>query len=554
MSVAREERAAKRQLGQFLTPIAVARRILAGIVVDENDKVLEPSFGLGSFIDAYAEMLSAKGVDVSRWAQRHLFGCELDHATFEECRRNWKYGEFPSGLVERDFFRFEMPSYSRKEYESLQRPKYDLIIGNPPFGGTIDAKIQDELDSIFGFRAGQKIKKETYAFFIVKCLDQLKEGGRLIFICSDTLLSINTMRGLRRYLMDLCRVSVESMDGVFEDTKQPMIVLRLVKGGSGVEVYGEEKNVQQINATENLSWTINDELAKYFSGMTLGDRMVATSGMTVGCNEYFLRRIINGEVEEPYRFEFYRRRITLSGELEKARLGKISPRKQREILEMEKDGVTEKALRITRLSVPIRVKLPSDEYAPYNKGTSRLVYAPPTCAIYWKDEGEAVYTYKKSGPWYLHGVGGKTYFKRAGLTWQLISSHINIRYLPSGYILDSGAPCAFLRDGVAEDEMFFILGWCLTEKCNEILKKVINHTRNIQSKDFERLPYPVWIDDSTREKVVCIVKRLIERAQAGECIVRKDEAIISLEDLFRWKEFQCERRNPKSFSQGMLGL
>lgn len=53
---------------------------------------------------------------------------------------------------------------------------FDLIIGNPPFGGSIDPSIQDELDDIFGVRNSRKIKKETYAFFIVKCVDLLKPG------------------------------------------------------------------------------------------------------------------------------------------------------------------------------------------------------------------------------------------------------------------------------------------------------------------------------------------------------------------------------------------
>ena len=104
-----------------------------------------------------------------------------------------------------------------------------------------------------------------------------------------------------------------------------------------------------------------------------------------------------------------------------------------------------------------------------------------------------MYTFKKTGNWYLHGVGGMKYFGREGITWALIAQRLCMRYLPAGYILDSGAPCAFLRPGVEHDELFFILGWSLTDLCNTILKEVLNHTRNIQSKDFERLPYPVWV-------------------------------------------------------------
>ena len=65
---------------------------------------------------------------------------------------------------------------------------------------------------------------------------------------------------------------------------------------------------------------------------------------------------------------------------------------------------------------------------------------------------------------------------------------------------------AVLKDGVDKDELFFIIGWLLTSKCNEILKNVINHTKNIQSKDIERLPYPFWVSDENKKELIGAVK------------------------------------------------
>ena len=59
-----------------------------------------------------------------------------------------------------------MPAYNKHRYFAEITPRYDWIIGNPPFGGTIAPDIQDNLDDLYGFRHGRKIKKETYAFFI----------------------------------------------------------------------------------------------------------------------------------------------------------------------------------------------------------------------------------------------------------------------------------------------------------------------------------------------------------------------------------------------------
>jgi hypothetical protein len=129
-------------------------------------------------------------------------------------------------------------------------------------------------------------------------------------------------------------------------------------------------------------------------------------------------------------------------------------------------------------------------------------------------------------------VGGKPFFKREGLTWQLISSRINMRYLPTGYILDSGAPCAFLRDGQDEDELWFVLGWCLTEVCSRIQKQVINHTMNIQGKDVERLPYPHWVTPAKRKRIVAHVKALVAQVQAGKKITWDDPKCRKLDGWF----------------------
>lgn len=514
--------------------MAVAQSIVDTLPIALGDRILEPSFGEGVFLLALRQKMLCKHSQeaVQAWTQTHLEGCELDHAAYTRFVETWGNDGIPHGCIHGDFFRYRMPTYEKRQYFGELTPRYDWVIGNPPFGGTIDSTLQDALDNIYGIRHGRKIKKETYAFFIVKALDLLKVGGTLVFICSDTLLSIATMMGLRRYLMETCAVSIERLPGAFEETQQPMVLLRLTKGGQGVSLFGTPLARTLVESTPNASWLITPSFARYFKGTTIGNYLVASSGMTVGKNEYFLREIRNGRIIEPYSFSIQQRPITLELRRQQARLGKLSNSAQRHIMAQEASGETEPYLDVKPLEAPRSIPFPHPSYAPYNKATSALLYAPPAYAIYWEDEGRAVYTFKKAGPWYLHGVGGKPFFKREGLTWQLISSRLNIRYLPPGYILDSGAPCAFLRPGVPRDELFFVMAWSLTETCNRILKGVINHTRNIQSKDFERLPYPFWVSSIDKASIVTYVKRLLQRAQQGEIFTAKSSEIRYLDGLF----------------------
>lgn len=523
MSVTKTQRPKKRQLGQFMTPLPLARRVLDGITFEKTHRVLEPSMGDGSFVVALIEkFLSLYNGPLEQRLEhilkRNIYGLELDPELYASClsRIEHIWGYLPSNhnFVKGDFFlsHFTTQGCETGIHPSArsQQLRFDYIIGNPPFGGTIKPSKQDQLDRLYGFRNGHKIKKETYSFFIVKSLDMLTQAGEILFLCSDTFLTINTMRGLRLLLMTEGNIHLTDLETFSDETSQRIVLFKFTKNGfaDGINVNTQYVSRKQIELTKNFSWRITEDMAKYFDGPILGDFMVGSSGMTVGKNEYFLRKIDKGRIIERYKFEFYQEPITLAKEIQKARLNLMSETKMAKIRDLEASGETRRNVRVLRRARPLEIQLPHPDYCYYNKAVNAIIYSPPTHVIFWKDDGDAVLTFKKSGNWYLHGVGGQHYFKREGLTWQLIANKLRTRYLPPGYILDSGAPCAFLRQGISKDELLFILAWTLTPLCTYLLKEVINHTMNIQSKDFERLPYPFWIPQNVKERVLKIMKSI----------------------------------------------
>ena len=274
------------------------------------------------------------------------------------------------------------------------------------------------------------------------------------------------------------------------------------------------KKIKKIESTENFSFLINDTFIKYFNGVTLSKYITCSSGMTIGKNELFLKEVFNNTIIEKYNYEIINESKTFEKEVKRNKFGKITETKR---LAIENEEM-EKVLSINPLEIPNIINLPNSDYKPYNKSTGDEIYSKPNTYVYWKNDGEAVKTFKKTGPWYLHGVGGEKFFFKEGFTWSLISDKIKVRYLPSGYILDSGAPVGNLKQGVNSDELYFIIGWLLTNISTSILKNVINHTKNIQSKDIERLPYPNWVSEKNKSDVISFVKKLIDDKMNGRDI------------------------------------
>ncbi len=540
----KHEREQKRQRGQYMTPDSVADRVLRQIAVDHVRRVLEPSCGEGVFLRRLQEAVPSDSAGTCSWpTDCEVTGIEIDSELVAAVHRHG----LPSNtsVHEGDFFRFYLDRTASCCNGSEKGPlsgEFDLIVGNPPFGGTFDHDIEDELDRLLGRRMGRKIKKETYAFFIIACADMLRSGGQLLFVCSDTLLTIPTMTGLRQYLMEHGDVTLTDLSEFSEETNYPMVVLDFRKrsqpsSAPKLRRNGCDVDISAVRQTPNLSWSITPEIAKLFAGPLLSDFFIASSGMTTGKNEYFIRELnADNTFSEPYEFRFSNEPVTVAYELERARLGKLPAKVRRSLDDAELRGDVQRRLHVLERRDPVVVQFPHPDYAPYNKANGRIVASPATHVIYWKDDGDAVLTYKKTGNWYLRGVGGQPYFGREGLTWQLVASRFIPRYLPPGYILDSGAPCAFTLPDTDEDELFFIIGWLLSPLANKVLKSVLNHTRNIQSKDFERMPYPWWVPPRRKRRVVHAVRAMVKEGLGGRDWTWSDPDVATVADGFMFDD------------------
>ena len=500
----------KQQLGQFMTPLDLCRKLISGYTFKDTDRILEPSTGDGGFAIAIIEKyLSEVYTDtndtliskINKVLCTNLTCVEIDPDLCKEFIKRVKT-HFELGSDSNIVGNFYIHDFLT--WESVITNKFDYIIGNPPFGGTIDVQLQDTLDKKYGNRYGKKIKKETYSFFIVKCVEEhLKDKGKMFFILSDTFLTIKTMQGVRRFLTKMGFNKIDTLDKFSEETLFPMVTLHFNKNdiSDHITLNGNPISVQSMESTANYSWNTSIGLEKYFGGKTIGEFMIGSGGLTTGNNELFVRTIKNGKITEEYDFTFYDKPINLLEKIKNSRHNKLSINKIKKIVDSQDNGDTERDVRIIKRE-PIEIILPHPDYKSYNKSDGKLLFSVAKNVIYWKDNGDAVRTYKKNGRWHLHGMGGQKFYGKEGISWQLIATEIKPRYLPTGHILDNSGPILITKDGIEKEELYFIIGWLCSDLATLILKEVINHTRNIQAKDLERLPYPFWIELEQKKLVI----------------------------------------------------
>jgi len=180
-----------KDYGAFYTDEIVAGFLVRWAVRSPRDRVLDPSFGGGVFLEAAAQYLSELGGN--RSAQ--VFGVELDSDVHERVSR--ELGEAhqirAENFIRSDFF----------EVDPTHLAPFDAVVGNPPFiryqrfNGEVRARAR-----LRAQQQGVAISKlaSSWAAFLVHSAALLKPGGRLAMVIPVELGHATYARSVLSYL------------------------------------------------------------------------------------------------------------------------------------------------------------------------------------------------------------------------------------------------------------------------------------------------------------------------------------------------------------------
>lgn len=213
--------------GQFFTPRNVVKAVIDIIKPKPTENIIDPACGSGGFlVECLRHMhrqIDAEGAKYG-WsreeiktqkiqrAQKHIRGIEKD-ALLSKIIKSYMIivGDGRSGIVTEDAL--DPPNQWKMESQTLiEMGKYDVVVTNPPFGAKIPIKGKTRLSQFeFGYKwtkdggrwtKGALLEEQApQILFVDRCLELLKEGGRLGIVLPDGILSNPSYEYIRQSLM-----------------------------------------------------------------------------------------------------------------------------------------------------------------------------------------------------------------------------------------------------------------------------------------------------------------------------------------------------------------
>lgn len=249
------ERQFAGEKGQFFTPRAVVKMIVEMIQPAAGEKVVDPACGSGGFLIAALGHIT-QGVDddeeKKRIAEHCLYGIDKDNDLAKICKAHMSIiGDGKSNIVTADSLkdpRAHWDDHARSKFlQDDALMQFDALITNPPFGSTIKVEQERVLRQ---FELGHQWRKAGGAWertgktrptppqilFIERCIELLKEDGRLGIVLPDGILGNPRDGYIRQWLAQKAEVLavVDCPTNTFmphTGTKTSVLIMRKRRNG-----------------------------------------------------------------------------------------------------------------------------------------------------------------------------------------------------------------------------------------------------------------------------------------------------------------------------------
>ncbi len=271
--------------GQFRTPRHIIRTMVEIVKPKPSDIILDPACGTTGFlIEAYKYILKTN-TSKEELANGHASGDELTQAQQEFLRTKAINGfDNDAEMIKVGIMNLYLHDLSQSNvinFDPLTLPeekkrKYDLVLANPPFAGTINP---DAIQEDIGLST-----TKTELLFLKYMYDHLVDGGRCAVIVPEGVLfgSTGAHKKMRELLLDTCKIDavVSLPSGVFKPyAGVKTAIIFYTKGGKTDKVWFYE--------VTGDGFTLDDKRQADEKHNNLKDLPVAYEKKEVGQHSWF---------------------------------------------------------------------------------------------------------------------------------------------------------------------------------------------------------------------------------------------------------------------------
>lgn len=220
--------------GQFFTPRNVIRMMVEILDPKTSEMLIDPACGSGGFIIESLRYIWEKvreQAETLGWSHDAIREEEVDRAN--TCIRGIDKDYFLSKLAKSYMAimgdgkggifcedSLERPeNWGTKTRQKIHMGDFDIVLTNPPFGSKIPVTGEDKLKQYDlahkwknkkgtnEWEKGKLAEKEApQILFIERCLQLLKDGGRMAIVLPDGVFGNNQLGYIRKYIMERARL------------------------------------------------------------------------------------------------------------------------------------------------------------------------------------------------------------------------------------------------------------------------------------------------------------------------------------------------------------
>lgn len=475
------------------------------LILKSTDKIFEPCGGDGVFIESILEENEYANIDI----------CELNSNAVEVLQTKF------SNFLNVNIRECDTLLDNELSFNSNFGGIYDKIIANPPYGAWQDLEKRAILKKMYS----ELYAKESYALFLYRCIELLKEGGILSFIIPDTFLNLHMHKAIRKHIL----------------TKTKIVELALFPSSFFPGVNFGYANLSIITLQKNSSQ--NECLLNRFNVIT----NFSSVQQLVKLNEDSLK-VYSFSQKEIFSNPDYAFLISDNSNISKAineseiKIGDIAncvtgfySGDDKTFLQVKsldlKNGKNYKLVnqnqinREDKFNANILDGLDSEKYfLPIVKGGNTKYLKPEGWYMNWSKQ--AVLHYKKDKKARFQNP---QYYFKYGIGVPMISSSSITASLIENKLFDQSIVGIFPKD---ESLTYFLLAFFNSPTCNKLIR-TINPSANNPANYIKKIPF-ILPSIAQKEKVNQIVEHILERIKSCGDYDVENESILNkiMEDIY----------------------